>query len=48
MDVTTLLAIGLGPSVLVMLTGVILALARPVEESASQDPRPSGTARTKG
>lgn len=48
MDVTTLLVIGLGPSVLVTLAGVMLALARTVRGSASQDPGYTGPARTRG
>jgi hypothetical protein len=48
MDVSTLLAIGLGPSLLVMLAGIAIALARTAIGSTSQEPRPSRTARTQG
>ncbi len=48
MDVTTFLAIGLGPSVLVLLAGIMLALARTVEGSVSRNRGSVGNAGPRG
>ena len=46
--VTTLLAIGLGPSVLVLLGGVMLAVIRTLAWSGARDPGVTGAAAGEG
>ena len=46
--VTTLLAIGLGPSVLVLLGGVMLAVIRTLAWSGARDPEVTGAAAGEG